>query len=55
MDMVVRSAYAERGHLVLARDATDVGPQARLYFRGDHVAPLPGGKDAMEQLTTIGV
>jgi hypothetical protein len=55
MNVVLHSAYAERLHLVLARDTAHIGPQPRLDLRNNNLAPFPGGENAMKQRTTIGV
>lgn len=55
MNVVLGSSDAERGHLMLARDATHVGPQTRLDFSGDGLASLLGGEDAMKERAAIGV
>ena len=47
MNVILHSAYAERLHLVLARDAAHIGPKPRLNIRYDCLAPLLGGKDTM--------
>jgi len=55
MNVVLYSADAKRLHLVLARDASHVGPQTRLDFCDDGLAPLLGGEDTMEDRATVGV
>jgi hypothetical protein len=55
MNVVLHPAYAECLDLMFASDAAHVRPQPRLDFRGDYLAPLLGGEDAMKQRTTIGV
>jgi hypothetical protein len=55
VDMVFHTANDQRLHLVLARDAAEVWPQALLKVRLDERATLFGGPHAMHQATDEGV
>jgi len=55
MDVVLSSPDCECRHSVVARNATHVGPQARLDLPSDALVALLGGEDTMHERATIGV
>ena len=53
--MILHAARNQQLHLVLARDAAEVRPEALLEVRSDERAAFLGGPHAMHQATGEGV